>query len=170
MRYFRWHAYRHMLQFFSCEKRWKEHAVNFSLSEIQYRFFMQMYDHPQQWGSLTDRRVGCRCGLGDHVIDWVRSSNFISWLLYNQCVSTSSCETVNKEWHIFATAKQAEKSLKGTAGRDRSREFFETVFEIANRENQIHLNIKDIDWQGWLRVQSFFFYFIRKLRCNFPMK
>ena len=92
---------------FRVEKRWKEHSVNFSLSEIQYRFFMQMYDHPQQWGSLTDRRVGCRCGLGDHVIDWVRSSNFISWLLYNQCVSTSSCETVNKEWHIFATAKQA---------------------------------------------------------------
>ena len=29
-------------------------------------------------------------------IDWVKSSNFISWLLYNQCIRTSTCETVNK--------------------------------------------------------------------------
>ena len=133
MRYFRWHAYRRMLQFFSCEKRWKEHTVSFSLSEIQYRFFMQMYDHPQQWGSLTDRRVGCRCGLGDHVIDWVRSSNFISWLLYNQCVSTSSCETVNKsDIYLQLRCRHRQKAESG-----RQRILWKTIFGIASRVKRI---------------------------------
>ena len=47
------------------------------------------------WGH-TDSRVHCRLAAC-RLIDWVKSSNFISWLLYNRnAFLTQTCETVNK--------------------------------------------------------------------------
>ena len=44
----------------------------------------------------TDSRVHCRLAAC-RLIDWVKSSNFISWLLYNRnAFGTQTCETVNK--------------------------------------------------------------------------
>lgn len=48
------------------------------------------------WGH-TDSRVHCRLAAMRCLIDWVKSSNFISWLLHNRNVlNAQTCETVNK--------------------------------------------------------------------------
>ena len=48
----------------------------------------------------TDSRVHCRSATLGCLIDWVKSSNFISWFLYSHEIArfgVQTCETVNKE-------------------------------------------------------------------------
>ena len=49
--------------------------------------FMQIFAHIQrQFLNVKPYgQAGQLPGGRHHIIDWVRSSNFISWLLYNKC-------------------------------------------------------------------------------------
>ena len=57
---------------------------------LRYQCMESRYQESSPCKYFT-RRKSC-------IIDWVRSSNFISWLLYNRCAwyAYATCETVNK--------------------------------------------------------------------------